>query len=511
MRMTVAYYRSSLEQQENSVPMQKDNAKLYAQKHGMTLQDHYDDEGKSARKKSEIERPAMHRLRQDIRSNLIGTIIVYKRDRLARRASEYMEFYRLCRKFDVKIIFTSGKEYPVFYSPFGEFIELIYAGIIEREAEVIVERLRETQITNFVNKKTVGNLPYGLVAIEGKQDKPEIHFQSDEVKEEIKGIYSDFLQWSTTRGEQKFSAFVQLQNERHPRRERLESEEEEIEYDEGGAKEPNARWTDTNLRGLLTNSLYMGKHRKTWEDQMYEVDRPECAIISPEAWEATNQAMKPFLAVQHETKKREFVLEGLIVCEFCKHPLVGRTSWRKQEPMDGYYCPTKTCPVRISATKCEEKIDEEVVGFLSILLKENGDALYREVMAEERRRIKAEMEKLQHQRTILQTRLKKDVSQYMQTRVSMPEIFQTKTNLDNLHHTMHRLEAELRSLHAFPLGTKRRNIRIQDLKIELKQGSAVRRRELLADLLLEVRVSKNTIEALVFRHPFQKVVSHVSS
>lgn len=509
MRMTVAYYRSSLEQQENSVPMQRDKARLYAQKHGMAIQEHYDDEGKSARKNTEIGRPAMHQLRQDIRAHLIGTILVYKRDRLARRAREYMEFYRLCRKFDVKIIFTAENEHPVFYTPLGEFIELIFAGIIEREADQIVERLRGTQITNFINKKAVGNLPYGLIAVEGRQDKGEIRFWSNEVKEEIKAIYEEFLQWSTTRGNQTFSAFVKLQNERHPRRTHRKCEEEGVEG--GGVEEQSAEWTDGNLRGLLTNALYMGKHRKTWGDQMYEVDRPECAILSPKDWEATHKAMEPFLTVHHEIKKRDYLLEGLATCARCTSLLEGKTYQRKHGHADWYLCVSKNCAVRIPARECENEIYDRVLAFLTLLLKENGDALYRSVMADERKRIKEKMSALREEQAHLQTRFMGLVSRYVKDGVSSPDLFFMKKNLDESYRAIQGLEADLRQLQALPLGTMRRKIRIQDLQTELKQGAIMRQRELLADLLSEIQIDKNAIAKLVFRHPFQKVVSHVSS
>ncbi|UTW70748.1 recombinase family protein [Anaerobacillus sp. HL2] len=93
----------------------------------------------------------------------IGALIVYKRDRLARKVTEWIEIYRLLRrKKNIKVVFAEN-EFPIHYSEMGEINELHFGAMIEQEGEKIVERLIATRITNFLAGKTAGQLPFELL------------------------------------------------------------------------------------------------------------------------------------------------------------------------------------------------------------------------------------------------------------------------------------------------------------------------------------------------------------
>ena len=92
---TVAYYRSSTPLQEGSVTTQRQQIREYALKNHILIDEEYEDEFVSARKNSIKERPGLQRMLTDIRKGLINHILVYKRDRLARKLEEHIELYQL--------------------------------------------------------------------------------------------------------------------------------------------------------------------------------------------------------------------------------------------------------------------------------------------------------------------------------------------------------------------------------------------------------------------------------
>lgn len=85
---TVAYYRSSIDSQENSIEMQQNSVLTRSIDMALIIDEEYIDEAVSARKVSLKKRPALQKLLQDIDNNDVGTLFVFKRDRLARNVMD---------------------------------------------------------------------------------------------------------------------------------------------------------------------------------------------------------------------------------------------------------------------------------------------------------------------------------------------------------------------------------------------------------------------------------------
>ena len=72
-----------------------------------------------------MQRPSMNKLIKEIEAGVVGSIIVYKRDRLARKLQEHMQLYRLFQEHNIDVYFSSDSEVQMNYSPIGEYIEAI--------------------------------------------------------------------------------------------------------------------------------------------------------------------------------------------------------------------------------------------------------------------------------------------------------------------------------------------------------------------------------------------------
>ncbi|MGR5912231.1 recombinase family protein [Bacillus cereus] len=127
-----------------------------ALKKRITIDEEYVDKDVSARKKTLMQRPSMNKLIKEIEVGVVGSIIVYKRDRLARKLQEHMQLYRLFQEHNIDVYFSSDSEVQMNYSPIGEYIEAIFGSICESEGSLIAQRIQETKIAKFLSGKYAG-------------------------------------------------------------------------------------------------------------------------------------------------------------------------------------------------------------------------------------------------------------------------------------------------------------------------------------------------------------------
>jgi len=155
----------------------------------LIIDEEYIDEAVSARKVGLKKRPALQKLLRDINNNDVGTVFLFKRDRLARNVMEYYEIYQILRNKKINVILTAPNEPPVYYTPIGEYLELIMAGMAQREGEQIIERLKQTLKSNFQSGKNPGRLPYGY---KWNKETKEIELVDEQVQI-VKRIYQELV------------------------------------------------------------------------------------------------------------------------------------------------------------------------------------------------------------------------------------------------------------------------------------------------------------------------------
>src|SRR5882672_7437961 len=147
-----------LDQDFNSLHAQREAGEAYikSQKHlGWTLIPHpYDDGGFTG---SNLDRPALQRLLDDIESRRVDCIVVYKVDRLSR---SLLDFARLVDRFDQRSVsFVSVTQQFNTTSSLGRLTLNILLSFAQFEREIISERTRDKMSAARRKGKWVGGTP----------------------------------------------------------------------------------------------------------------------------------------------------------------------------------------------------------------------------------------------------------------------------------------------------------------------------------------------------------------
>ncbi|OEF99155.1 hypothetical protein BHF71_09990 [Vulcanibacillus modesticaldus] len=301
MEMSVAAYcRKSINSQEHSIETQKFLAREAAAKFNLVIDEYYIDDAISAKKTKIDERSSLKRLLDDIESEKVTTLFVYKRDRLARNVEQYMEIYELFKRKNVNVIFTAENEISLQYTPAGEFFELIMAGFNEREVDQIHQRIRETKNTMVKQGKLQsGRIPYGYIV-----DKEGYLIPDKNVVNDIKFIFTEFVEQDF----KNFSAFVKHINDIG------------IKYKAG---EKATAWKDSNLRTLIRNPVYIGiRFVSETDGEKYEFQNESLKVVDENLWKTAqrkyelNYSRKKNVEVD-DIRNIGFLLNGLVVCGKC--------------------------------------------------------------------------------------------------------------------------------------------------------------------------------------------------
>lgn len=355
-KLVAAYYRSSSNIQENSIGIQNSRAFDKALELGISIDIPFKDEFVSARKLKIHERPGMAELINQIKSENIGRILVYKRDRIARKADEYLQFYYLCKKHDIEVIFTSGDEKPLTYDYMGEFLEHIMAGFVELEGDNIHQRHLQAQKSKFENDSLWSQLPYGYYMDEHKK----IHRVEPKL-DEVKFIFQEVLNRNHT---SLNSLCKYLNQELQWKREILKGEN----------KGTFTEWKVSHLEKILHHPLYIGSRVMIIGEEKMIRPFENLAIIDKELWlEATEIAIS-----MRETRGRFkpdsiFLLNELLFCSKCNNSLVDRIKETELgETIDFYTC-LKHKEVFLLKDELEPFILEEIRIYATELVKKHWE------------------------------------------------------------------------------------------------------------------------------------------
>ncbi len=153
-----------LEQDFNSLDAQRESCEAYvrSQKHEgwVTLETRYDDGGLSG---ATMERPALQRLLEDVRSRRVDVVVVYKVDRLTRSLAD---FAKIVETFDAQgISFVSVTQQFNTTTSMGRLTLNVLLSFAQFEREVTAERIRDKIAAS--KKKGMwmgGNVPLGYDA-----------------------------------------------------------------------------------------------------------------------------------------------------------------------------------------------------------------------------------------------------------------------------------------------------------------------------------------------------------
>ena len=322
------YVRVSTEEQAingDSLRTQREELTKYALKNGFHIYGIYEDDGFSA---TNLKRPALQRLLNDVKNNNINRILITKLDRLSRGVRNY---YKVLDVLDEHGVFwqTVFEKYDSSTAS-GRLHINIMLSVAENESAQTSERIRSVFKTKVESKELIsGKIPVGLK----RQDKKLV------IDEDKKQVVLDAFQFykETTSAYQTFQKL-------------------DLKY-------PELKLNYMRTYRILTNSLYIGtKHTRYGDIKSF------CpAIIDKTDFENTQRLLSKNARKPSAENSGGYIFQGLLKCAECGYKLGGKFYSKNPESSKYYYICKRHhlankcfCSTNFNEMKIERKLLEEL-------------------------------------------------------------------------------------------------------------------------------------------------------
>ena len=321
------YVRVSTEEQAingDSLRTQREELTKYALKNGFHIYGIYEDDGFSA---TNLKRPALQRLLNDVKNNNINRILITKLDRLSRGVRNY---YKVLDVLDEHGVFwqTVFEKYDSSTAS-GRLHINIMLSVAENESAQTSERIRSVFKTKVESKELIsGKIPVGLK----RQDKKLV------IDEDKKQVILDAFQFykETTSA---YQAFQKL----------------DLKY-------PELQLNYMRVYRILTNKLYIGVKKTRYGD----IEDFCPAIINKIDFENTQRLLNKNARKPSAENSGGYIFQGLLKCSECGYRLGGKFYSKNPESSRYYYI----CKRHHLAMKCSCSVNFNEVKIEKILLQE---------------------------------------------------------------------------------------------------------------------------------------------
>ena len=308
----IVYIRVSTEEQvENySLGTQEDICRKEAERRGMTVTQVFREEGRSA--KTITGRPVLVEMLEYCRKHKreIGSVIVYRLDRVSRQTSDYLVIRKKLTECDIKLI--SATE-PTGNSPTEKFVETMLAGFAQMDNDIRSERARNGLKARFLNGLT-SYVTMGFINQNGYTIKDPATF--DKLQE------TWYLMATGTKTLRNIADVLTEQGvaQRH----------------KGGRMLPqqvNRMFRNKFYAGYVVSKKYgreiRGQHPPmVTEELFYQVQ----AVL-----DGRNHSVSGPLAIRHRDNP-DFPLRRIVKCKICGTSFTGGKSKGKREYFGYYFC-----------------------------------------------------------------------------------------------------------------------------------------------------------------------------
>jgi len=405
-----------LQQEFNSLDNQREAAEAYirSQVHQgwSVLPNRYDDGGYTG---GNANRPALKRLLADAQEGVLGTIVVYKLDRISRSLADFVDIHRFLEKHGVALV--SVTESINTSTPHGRMMVNMLVSFAQYERELIGERTSDKlQAARRKGRWTGGMPPLGYdVTAEGGRiivNKPEA--------EQVRAIFEMYAETPS------LVVVSQELNRRGWRRKSWTTKTGN--YRQGKA------WDRVTLSRLLQDPLYIGKQKLG--DEVFPGEHK--AVITKKLFDQVQKLMDANRRTGGSSARNQYgaLLRGLLHCAACDRAMPHAPTKRNGRVHRYYRCQgaqkrgATTCPTKsVRAEKVESFVVEQVrrIGTDPAL----QEATFRQALAQ----VKAQQRGL---RLEAQT-IKKDLAR-------------AKENIERLAQTLSRLDGSASEAIADELG-----------------------------------------------------------
>lgn len=383
------YTRKSTKDDNGSPVTQRRKGKASINNNNLILYKIYED-SISATKFKFNERPGFKQLLSDAKKGYFRTVVVLKRDRLARNMDDFMSIRRELKKYGIKIIYSDEGEFQGNESYISDFIENIIMAVAEIEPKQICQRT----IDGINDKRRRGeydtkNIPFGYDRRKSNKEKPRLNEAGHKVNEyfpkegEKELIELIFKKYNEIIGKCNGTDFAN-----------------EINNENNYAK----TITSSKIASYIKNPIYGGLQLIDNEskeaailsnsDNKLEIDKTKyhsCTnvipIISADIW---FQAMNKWVNSYEKRKytKHDFLFKGILYCGECGEKLSVQNEYIR--------CSKKQC----FSSKLSKVVDT-IINFLinDLLLNENSllkNTGYLTDIKNQQRKLAKELKELEH-------------------------------------------------------------------------------------------------------------------
>lgn len=270
-----------LEQEFNSLDAQREACTSYIasqkQEGWVLLRDHYDDGGLSG---GTLERPALHRLLEDIKAGRVDQIIVYKIDRLTRSLSDFAKIVDILDAADASFVSVTQSFNTA--TSMGRLTLNMLLSFAQFEREVTAERIRD----KIAASKKKGLWMGGSIPLGYDPDGRTLLINEEEAKT-VRKLFSLYENHHIIRKVKDEADRAGLLTKH-----RLKPD---------GSPSGGLPFSRGHIHQILTNPIYAGRIRH--KGQVYEGLHQ--AIIEPERWEAIQECLQSGAARTREPRPRK--------------------------------------------------------------------------------------------------------------------------------------------------------------------------------------------------------------
>jgi DNA invertase Pin-like site-specific DNA recombinase len=330
-----------LDQEFNSLDAQRECAEAYvlSQRHERwtAIEKHFDDGGFTG---ANIERPALKEMLAEIEAGRVDCVVVYKVDRLSR---SLLDFARIMEVFDKRgVTFVSVTQQLNTNSPMGRLTLNVLLSFAQFEREIISERTRDKISAARRKGKWTGGTP--VIGYDADPVSRKLVVNELEAKV-VRSIFAYFAHSGSLKQTLEEIDRRGWRNKTWTTR--------KSKHRSGG------QFTRPTLVNLLTNVTYLGEVNHKGERFPGE----HASIVSSEVWTKVNQLLgnRKRGSDVFGRKQQGALLQGLLCCTACGHPMVAGYTAKQARRYRYYACGAlrkrgvKACPGQMVSDRIIEK------------------------------------------------------------------------------------------------------------------------------------------------------------
>lgn len=358
-------HEEGLDQEFNSLDAQRETGEAFVSSQKsegwVCLPTRYDDGGYSG---GDMERPALHRLLEDIAAGKVDCVVIYKLDRLSR---SLLDFARIMEIFDQHdVAFVSVTQQFNTATSMGRLMLNILLSFAQFEREIIGERIRDKIAAQRRKGKWAGGIPVLGYDVDRSGPSPKLVVNVTEAVQ-VRQIFEWYLQYGSL-----LPVVRELERQGWLNKEWVTKK---------GHRRGGRLFDKSSLHALLTNPIYRGqiKHK----DQLYDGEHEP--LVSNEIFDDVQKRLNQNGKSGGDRNKHNALLSGRLFCKACQRAMVHSFTSKSNRRYRYYLCSKANQNGRDACPSPSLKASEiEAVVLDQVRLLAENDSLRRQVLKQVR-------------------------------------------------------------------------------------------------------------------------------